>query len=66
MRIGILTFYKVDNFGANLQAVSTYYKLIKQGHTPVLIYYESQSSLNHRTKNQNVQSKEHLIFLEKE
>lgn len=65
MRIGILTFYKVDNFGANLQAVSTYYKLIKQGHTPVLIYYESQSSLNHRTKNQNVQSKEHLIFLEK-
>ena len=35
MNIGILTFYKVNNFGANLQAVSTYYNLIKKGHTPV-------------------------------
>ena len=27
MRIGILTFYKVANFGANLQALSTFYYL---------------------------------------
>ena len=25
MNIGILTFYKVANFGANIQGVSTYY-----------------------------------------
>ena len=27
MNIGILTFYKVANFGANLQGVSTYFYL---------------------------------------
>lgn len=65
MRIGILTFYKVDNFGANLQAVSTYYNLIEKGHTPFLIHYESEESQNRKLKNQSIQSKEHLNFLEK-
>ena len=31
MRIGILTFYKVANFGANLQALSTFYYLKSKG-----------------------------------
>ena len=36
MKIGVLTFLHVANFGANLQATSTYYYLINQGHTPIL------------------------------
>lgn len=64
MKIGILTFYKVNNFGANLQAVSTYYNLMKKGHIPVLIYYESKESLNRKQRNNNAQSQEHLKFLE--
>lgn len=65
MNIGILTFYKVNNFGANLQAVSTYYNLIKKGHTPILIHYESKDSLERKHKKHNVQSQEHLNFLER-
>lgn len=65
MKIGILTFYKVNNFGANLQAVSTYYNLMAKGHIPVLIYYESKESLNRKQRNNNAQSQEHLKFLER-
>ena len=31
MRIGVITYYKVKNFGANLQAVSTYMYLKNNG-----------------------------------
>lgn len=41
MKIGVLTFLHVANFGANLQATSTYYYLKNQGHTPVFINYTS-------------------------
>lgn len=41
MRIGVLTFYKTNNFGANLQGISTYYALQKLGHTPIFIDYQS-------------------------
>lgn len=41
MKIGVLTFLHVANFGANLQATSTYYYLKNQGHTPVFINYSS-------------------------
>lgn len=41
MKIGVLTFYKTNNFGANLQGVSTYYALQKSGHTPIFIDYQS-------------------------
>lgn len=44
MNIGILTFYRVANFGANLQAVSTYYYLKNNGHNPVLVLYESKET----------------------
>ena len=44
MNIGILTFYKVANFGANLQAISTYLFLKSKGHNPILIFYESQQA----------------------
>lgn len=41
MRIGVLTFLHVSNYGANLQAASTYYYLKQQGHTPIFINYRS-------------------------
>lgn len=41
MKIGVLTFLHVANFGANLQATSTYYYLKNQGHTPIFINYTS-------------------------
>ena len=37
MKIGILTFYRVANFGANLQALSTYSYLCKHGHEVVFL-----------------------------
>lgn len=40
MKIGILTFADVPNFGANLQALSTVCYLKKAGHVPVLIKWE--------------------------
>lgn len=39
MKIGILTYHCVPNFGAQLQALSTVGYLCKQGHTPVVINY---------------------------
>lgn len=37
MKIGVLTYYRTGNFGANLQAVSTYNYLKKKGHE--VIFY---------------------------
>ena len=37
MKIGILTFHWVYNFGANLQAYSTYSNIRKRGHDPIII-----------------------------
>lgn len=66
MKIGILTYYRVANFGANLQAVSTYYYLRKHGHTPVFLNYVSEEferSLNEGCKN-NIQFKTHIDFVD--
>ena len=41
MKIALLTFLDVANFGANLQTTSTYNYLKKQGHQVVAINYES-------------------------
>lgn len=37
MNIGILTYHWVSNFGANLQTLSTYKRIEKEGHTPFII-----------------------------
>ena len=42
MKIGILTFANVPNFGANLQALSTVEYLKSHGHDPVLIKWEPE------------------------
>lgn len=43
MRIGVLTRHWVYNFGANLQALSTYTFLRKMGHDPWVLNYRAQS-----------------------
>ena len=67
MKIGVLTYYKVANFGANLQAVSTYRYLEKAGHTPIFIHYMSRQ-LYDSTDGQydsNVQIRAHMDFIDK-
>ena len=39
MRIGILTYHCVPNFGAQLQAMSTVGYLKRMGHTPILLHW---------------------------
>ena len=39
MKIGVITYYKAMNFGATLQAVSTYCYLKNHGHEPIFINY---------------------------
>lgn len=66
MNIGILTYYRVANFGANLQAVSTYYYLLNNGHNPLFILYESEETVKNFQKKQayEVQKKEHILFID--
>lgn len=66
MKIGILTFYRVANFGANLQAVSTYYYLKNNGHDPLFILYESDETVKNFQKKQanEVQKEEHIHFID--
>lgn len=64
MKIGILTFYRVVNFGANLQALSTYRYLEKRGHTPIMINYQSvemQKTVSQRLQTDK-QAEAHLRF----
>ena len=42
MKIGILTYHAVYNFGANLQALSTVSYLKKEGHEPIIIDFIPQ------------------------
>lgn len=66
MNIGILTFYRVANFGANLQAVSTYYYLLRNGHQPIFILYESKETVARFQKNltNDSQKNEHIHFVD--
>ena len=66
MRIGIITYYRVANFGANLQAVSTYRYLEKVGHTPIFIQYTSHQLYltTDCCYDTNLQVKAHLDFVD--
>lgn len=66
MNIGILTYYKVPNFGANLQAVSTYNYLKTKGHEVVFLYYLSHYTDYVRVKSLKVsaQLKVHFDFID--
>lgn len=67
MRIGVLTYFNVSNFGANLQALSTYCYLKKHGHNPIMIHYESDESFaqQNRERETFIQSRTHLSFVNK-
>lgn len=43
MKIGILTYHKACNFGANLQLFSTYNYIRNQGHTPIIINWSTKA-----------------------
>lgn len=76
MKIGVLTFLHVANFGANLQATSTYYYLKNQGHTPIFINYTSYqveitnkiSQLKKKLQNRSIsiQTLEHEKFIKEQ
>lgn len=67
MKIGILTYYRVPNFGANLQAISTYNYLKSKGHEVVFLYYLSRYTNYVRSKNQkvSVQARTQIDFIDK-
>lgn len=74
MKIGVLTFLRVGNFGANLQAFSTYCYLKNHGHEPVFLDYcsyntatvEAISRWKRKLRHQplNVQTQAHLEFVD--
>lgn len=64
MKIGILTYYRVANFGANIQAVSTYYHIEKRGHQAILILYDPSKSDRKMGEDEIKQAQEHYKFLD--
>lgn len=66
MKIGVITYYKVMNFGATLQAVSTYCYLKNNGYEPIFINYmkrEARSSMEKGLLTGNSQWKAQLNFV---
>lgn len=66
MKVGILTYHKSCNFGANLQAYSTYRYLEKHGCTPIIIDYFPDSLLSFGKKLTHDQQHAHYDFFFKE
>ena len=66
MRIGILTFYRVANFGANLQGLSTYLYLKHQGYDVIFMNYVSKQTENQIqiSSETNKQMRCHLNFVD--
>lgn len=64
VNVGILTYAMVANFGANLQAYSTYNYLLKKGYNPILIRWEPKDYAEKMRKSDNIQVKEHYRFVE--
>ena len=65
MKIGILTYCKVANFGANLQALSTYWYLQNHGYEPIIIDWFPNDFEKRITKeNNSCQSQAHFNFVQ--
>ena len=66
MKIGILTYHAVYNFGANLQALSTFYYLKNNGHEPIIVDFFPEKLEGKFDKNvPAVQADAHKSFLKK-
>lgn len=64
--IGILTFARVANFGANLQGLSTYYYLINNGFDPIFIDWEPiDFSIRQEEESKTIQGKAHFAFFDR-
>lgn len=63
MNIGILTYFNICNFGANLQAFSTYNYFINRGHNPIMINWIPKSlEKSYQITIPTLQSECHLKF----
>lgn len=51
MKVGILTYHFVSNFGANLQTISTYKYVEKMGHIPIIINWIPEDLFRYYEKN---------------
>ncbi len=66
MKIGILTYHWVSNFGANLQTLSTYKKIEKEGHTPIIInWIPDDLKIIYETRVSKEQNEIHCYFANK-
>ena len=64
MKIGILTFHRPANFGANLQAYSTMCYLSSLGHEVRVIDYVRQADFEYKHKVDIKQYEAHKLFVE--
>ncbi len=64
MRIGILTYFNVSNFGANLQALSTFLFLKKKGFSPLMINWLPRD-LQLQNQSESEQYLAHKRFVER-
>lgn len=64
MKIGILTYCNAINFGANLQAFSTYNYFINRGYTPIFLNYKAKDYIDSYSSFPSMQILEHQKFLE--
>lgn len=63
MRIGLLTYHWVPNFGAQLQTLSTYKYLEKKGYSPIIINWMPEDTKKHYTAVNPVQREMHDKFI---
>lgn len=64
MKIGILTFHRPANFGANLQAYSSYKYLASLGHEVKVINYLREVDLQYKNRVSQTQINAHIRFVE--
>lgn len=63
MKVGILTYFNVPNFGANLQALSTYFYFKNQGYSVALIDW-IPADLQEKLSKDQIKHQEHYNFIE--
>ena len=65
MKIGILTYHCVANFGAQLQVLSTVCYLRNHGHEPIVIHWYPEDLENIYSWISSEQLDTHIVFTEK-
>lgn len=65
MKIGIIAYNSVNNFGASLQLLSTYMFLKNKGHNPVVINWQPADLADSYTKNVNKEQQDVCLWFRK-